>query len=279
MRYRELRPSSPLLRFVECFWFVSGSGRGAEVQTIVPDGCPELIVHSGDPFERFVGERPERQPTAFVVGELTSALRVRPSARISTMGIRFRPTGLRALVEVPQQELTDRTTPIADLWGGPARELEARVHEAATDAQRASVAEEFLFDRLAAGPGPDPRIEAAVGRLLSEGGQTRLAALAATAGLSPRQLERRFKSVVGLGPKALARLVRFQEVYRRLGDDLASDWASIALDCGYFDQAHLLRDFRDLAGAPPSRLLGSEGALAREFVDPSRLARFFAPTG
>ncbi|HEY6555573.1 MAG TPA: helix-turn-helix domain-containing protein [Vicinamibacteria bacterium] len=279
MRYRELSPCSRLLPFVECFWFVSGDGRGAPIQTIVPDGCPELIVHSGEPFRRICGERPDRQPTAFVVGELTRALRVRPEASMSTMGIRFRPAGLSPFVATPQDELTDRTTPIADLWGASARELEERVHDAASDARRARVAEEFLLARLAAGPGPDRRVAAAVGQLLAERGQTRLGALSATAGLSPRQLERRFRSVVGLGPKALGRLVRFQEVYRRLGEDVPSDWASIALDCGYYDQAHLLRDFRELAGSPPSRLLGSEGALAREFVDPARLLRFFAHTG
>jgi AraC-like DNA-binding protein len=281
LRYRELTPCSRLRPFVECFWFVSGDGRGAPIQTIVPDGCPELIVHSGEPFRRLVGERPDRQPTAFVVGELTGPLRVQPGALMSTMGVRFRPAGLRTFVDIPQDQLTDRTTPIADLWGAPARELEERVHEAASDARRARVAEEFLLARLATGPGPDLQVEAAVGQLLSERGQTRLAlaALSATAGLSPRQLERRFRSVVGLGPKALGRLVRFQEVYRRLGGDVPSDWASVALDCGYYDQAHLLRDFRELGGSPPSRLLGSEGALAREFVDPARLSRFFARTG
>jgi AraC-like DNA-binding protein len=279
LRYRERRPRAPLHRFVECFWFVSGDGRGAATQTIVPDGCPELIVHSGEPFRRGHGERAERQPTAFLVGALTEALRVQPSARISTMGIRFRPSGLRAFLRAPQDELTDRTTPIDALWGAPVCELEARLHEAPGDGQRASIAEEFLLARMAAGPGPDLRVEAAVGHLLAERGQTRLAALAATAGLSERQLERRFRSAVGLGPKALARLVRFQQVYRRLGEEVRSDWAGIALDCGYFDQAHLLRDFRELAGSPPSRLLGSEGELARQFVDPARLQRFFAQTG
>jgi AraC-like DNA-binding protein len=276
VRYRELRPRAPLHRFVECFWFVSGDGRGAEVQTIVPDGCPELIVHTGEPFRRWRGERQERQPTAFLVGELTSALRVQPSEQVSTMGIRFRPSGLRAFLGAPQDELTDRTTPIDALWGARGRDLEARVHEATSEVQRARVAEAFLLGRLAAGPGPDLRVEAAVDQLLAERGQTRLPALAATAGLSERQLERRFRSAVGLGPKALARLVRFQEVYRRLGEDVPSNWVDIALDCGYFDQAHLLRDFRELAGSPPSHLLGSEGELARRFVDPARLHRFFA---
>jgi AraC-like DNA-binding protein len=279
VRYRELRPRAPLHRFVECFWFVSGDGRGAEIQTIVPDGCPELIVHSGEAFRRWSGDRCERQPPAFLVGELTSALRVQPSVQVSTMGIRFRPSGLRAFLGAPQDELTDRTTPIDDLWGARGRELEARLHECVSDAQRVRVAEAFLLDRLAAGPGPDLRVEAAVGQILAERGQTRLPALAATAGLSERQLERRFRTAVGLGPKGLARLVRFQEVYRRLGEDVPSDWVDIALGCGYFDQAHLLRDFRELAGSPPSRLLGSEGELARRFVDPARLQRFFARTG
>jgi AraC-like DNA-binding protein len=278
LRYRELRPRSPLHRFVECFWFVSGDGRGAPIQTIVPDGCPELIVHSGEPFRRGHGEPAERQPRAFLVGALTEALRVQPTARISTMGIRFRPSGLSAFLRVPQDELTDRTTPVDALWGAAGRELEARMHEATGEVQRALIAEVFLLARLAAGPGPDLRVEAAVGHLLAERGQTRLAALAATAGLSERQLERRFRSAVGLGPKALARQVRLQEVYRRLGEDVPSDWVDIALDSGYFDQAHLLRDFRELAGSPPSRLLGSEGELARQFVDPARLEHFFART-
>jgi AraC-like DNA-binding protein len=279
LRYRELRPRSPLHRFVECFWFVSGDGRGAPIQTIVPDGCPELIVHRGEPFRRWRGERPEHQPRAFLVGELTGALRVEPSAHISTMGIRFRPAGLRPFLEAPQDELTDRTTPIDELWGALGRELESRLHEAASDAACVRIAEAFLLDRMAQGSGPDLAVEAAVGQLLSERGQTRLAALAATAGLSERQLLRRFRSTVGLGPKALGRLVRFQEVYRRLGEDVPSSWVGIALDCGYFDQAHLLRDFRELAGSPPSRLLGSEGELARQFVDPARLQRFFAQAG
>jgi len=278
LHYRELRPRSPLHRFVECFWFVSGDGRGAPVETIVPDGCPELIVHGGEPFRRWHGERAERQPKAFLVGELTRALRVQPGARISTMGIRFRPSGLGAFLGAPLHELTDRTTPIDALWGRSGRALEAQLQEAPSDEQRVEVAEEFLLARLAVGTGPDRAVEAAVARLLAEGGQSRLRALATTAELSERQLERRFRSAVGIGPKTLARLVRFQAVYRRLGEDAPADWALIALDCGYFDQAHLLREFRELAGSPPSRLLGSEGELARRFVDPSRLRRFFART-
>jgi AraC-like DNA-binding protein len=279
LQYRELRPRSPLGRFVECFWFAEGDGRDAPVQTIVPDGCPELIVHFGEPFGRWTGDRAELQPRAFVVGELTRALRLQPSARVSTMGVRFRPSGLRAFLGAPLHELTDRTTPLDALWGALGREFESRLHHAPSAATRVSIAEEFLLGRIAAGGGPDLAVEAAVNRLLAERGQTRLPALVTTAGLSERQLERRFRSSVGVSPKVLARLVRFQEVYRRLGEQGPLDGVVIALDCGYFDQAHLLRDFRELTGSSRRLLLGSEGELARHFVDPARLQRFFARAG
>ena len=96
MRYHERRPVQALAPFVECVWFAEGDGRNAPVETIVPDGCPELIVQIGEPFRQWRPAGAERQPRAFLVGELTRALRVQPAGRVSTMGIRFRPTGLRS---------------------------------------------------------------------------------------------------------------------------------------------------------------------------------------
>jgi len=275
VRYAEHRPSPPLRPFVECFWFAEGEGRGAPVETIVPDGCPELILHLADPFRRWHEGGVERQPSAFLVGEMTRALSVQPGGRVATMGIRFRPSGLRGILRAPLDELTDRATPIDALWGRAARDLEEVVREARSDAERVRRAERFLLVRRAEGPGPDAAVEAAVGLILRERGQVRLAALAAAACLSERQLERRFRVGVGLAPKTLARLVRFQEVLRRLGGGEAPDWVQVALDCGYCDQSHLVRDFRELAGAAPSRYLRAEGELARRFVAPERLQAFF----
>jgi AraC-like DNA-binding protein len=91
--------------------------------------------------------------------------------------------------------------------------------------------------------------------------------------LSARQVERRFREAVGVSPKTLARIVRFQEVLRRTPGESAS--AEVALDSGYYDQAHLLRDFRDFAGVVPTLFRAAEGDLARQFTSPDRLERFF----
>lgn len=278
MRYRERRVRPPLDRFLECFWFLQGEGapEGRPVQRIVPDGCPELIVHLGDPFQRITpGARPERQEPSFLVGQMTRCLLVRPGAHVDTFGVRFRPGGLAAFLAAPADELTDRFTPLPALWGRAALRLEERLGEASGDEERVRVAERFFLGLLAAGRASDPGLRAVVGEILDRRGQVELARLSGAAGLSERQLERRFRAAVGVAPKVLCRMVRFQEVLRRLEDQGPPSWVEVALDCGYFDQSHLIRDFRAFTGAAPSRYVGSETELARHFRSPRRLAAFF----
>jgi AraC-like DNA-binding protein len=273
--YREVRPRPPLDRFLECFWFVDAAppSPAAPPERIVPDGCPEVIVHAGDPFER-VDDRGigMLQPRSFLVGTLTRPLLVRPGGRVRTMGIRFRPFGLSAFTDIPMHELTDKATALGDVWNGGARRLEEALGEAGTDEERAGSAERFLLDRLRP-PRVDAAIEECVRLILRTRGQTRIDSLTRRMGVSRRQVERRFLAAVGVSPKSLARIVRFQEVLRRSPGE--GTWVCVALDCGYYDQAHLLRDFRDYVGVAPTRFRAAEGDLGRQFTSPARLDRFF----
>src|SRR5262245_24504119 len=132
MRYRERPVGAPLDVFVECVWFLStscGEGLESREQTILPDGCIEAIFHLG---ERFLGRQEaaaifRSQPTAFVAGMLTRPLRVAAVAGADSVGIRFRPGGASAFFDGPLAQLTDRVTPLDDLWGDAARELESRL--------------------------------------------------------------------------------------------------------------------------------------------------------
>ncbi len=187
------------------------------------------------------------------------------------MGIRFRPFGLAAFTHIPIHELTDETTPLADVWNGGAVRLEEMLWEAGTDTERAREAERFLLDRLRP-PRVDAAIEGCVQLILRARGQMRIDPLARRMGVSIRQVERRFRDAVGISPKSLARVVRFQEVLRRLPSEPALD---VAFDCGYYDQAHLLRDFREYVGVVPTLFRAAEGELGRQFTSPARLDRFF----
>jgi AraC-like DNA-binding protein len=277
LEYAERRPSRALAPFVEALWWMRASGPGAAVESVLPDGCLELVLHLGDPFAAGPHARGlAPQPDAVLVGQLTHRLFLRRGARAETMGIRFRPGGAWPFVGPGVDELTGRAVPVADLWGGSGRELWERVAAARGRTAQARAAESWLLLRLAAAGAPDRAVEAVVRALRARRGALTVSEMAAHGGLGPRQLERRFRARVGLPPKALARVLRFQAVLEAAGRG-GQAWVALALDHGYFDQPHLVRDFRQLGGESPTRLLSGLGDFGRAFVAPARLAALFAP--
>jgi AraC-like DNA-binding protein len=211
-----------------------------------------------------------------LVGQLTGCFFLQPRARVETMGIRFRPGGAFAFLGPRTHELTGRVVSLRDVWGAAAAELEDAVASAEGPPAQAAAAQRWLQRRLPLAPAPDRAVDAAVRAIVGRRGAVAVADLAGAVGLSPRQLERRFRAAVGVPPKALARVLRFQSVLHAVGQG-AGDWAGLALDHGYFDQPHLIRDCQDLAGETPARLLARLGELGRRFIAPERLAALFAP--
>ena len=277
VEYREQRPSRALAPFVEALWWMRASGPDAAVESVLPDGCLELVLHLGDPFAAGSdASRLDPQSEAMLVGQLTRRLFLRRGARAETMGIRFRPGGAWPFAGAQVHELTGRAVSLADLWGASGRELWESVAAAPGRAAQARAAESWLVRRLASAEAPDPVVDAAVRALRQRRGALTVAELASRSGIGPRQLERRFRARVGLPPKALARVLRFQAVLEAAGRG-GQAWVSLALDHGYFDQAHLVRDFRQLGGETPVRMLSGLGDFGGRFVAPARLAGLFAP--
>lgn len=270
MKYEERRAPAALAPYVECIWLLEGQPNVPALERIVPDGCAELILHLGDRFQGRAAEGLETQPRSFLVGQMTRPLEVRAGRRVRTLGIRFRPGGAQAFLRIPLHELTDRVTSLEGIWGREARELEDQLRES-----RSPIRTVCRFLQARRHDAGDRAVEAAVARIVAQRGQVRVASLGEAAGLSGRQLERRFQTAVGLPPKLLCRIVRFQSVFHRLGTADGVDWVGVALDSGYSDQAHLIRDFRDLAGETPARYLAGAGELARRFTSPARLDAFF----
>lgn len=281
MKYVEARPPRELRPFLECFWCVwdgtvSSAARG--IERVVPDGCPELIVHLGDPFSRQVGRRFVRQPRMFLAGTLSRPWTLRPGRRVRTLGIRFRPGGVPALFRLRMQDATDREMPLRDLVGEAAvRRLFGSLGRARTTTALLAVAESWMLERLGElGKPPIVAARPAIDHVLAVRGQIRMQDLARESGLGPRRLERAFADAVGIRPKLFARIVRLNEAIRRLAPEERAAAVEVALDAGYFDQAHLLRDFRTLAGRTPRRGGTADGEMARHFTLPKRLATLLA---
>jgi AraC-like DNA-binding protein len=257
--YRELRASGALGRYVECFWFLEEGagtrGAGCPIERLLPIGAIEAVLHRGSPFRQVSPEGAPRRLTAGVIaGQQTGPLDIQPEGPIATMGIRFLPGGAYPFLGMPLDALTDCLASFEDVWGAGGRRLEERLLDAPDDASRVGISEAFLLERLEAAARRDDAVEAAAGEIRRRRGRVRVADLSGASGVSARQLERRFATALGLPPKSLARIVRFQAMLRAIDRGARPDWAGLAADFGFCDQAHLVNEVRRLSGLTPRGL-------------------------
>jgi AraC-like DNA-binding protein len=264
MNYREMAPSAAAARYVKCYWLLEDDAPSREPQRIVPDGRCELILNLARPFESQVAGQWQRQPQSFFAGQITRPLVLRCDGPASIVGIRFHPHGAADFLGLPVCELTNTIASLESVSLPLYRQLQGLLESGSPFAALGRL------DKLLGHPRGRRReeltpIAAAVHQLERTAGQQRIATLADAAGLSLRQFQRRFRDVVGISPKLFSRMQRFQRVFQA-SEAPDADWVEAALKNGYFDQSHLIRDFREFAGKAPTSLLAGEVDLARRFV-------------
>lgn len=244
--YREIHPSPALAPYVDAFWAWQDGTDGAN--RVLPDGCVDVIfsLHRGPTTDA---------SRLFAVGAMTRPLVYSRRGVPLLLGVRFRPGRAASFLGCPAAEITDLSPPLDDLWGVGATTLHDRLLEAPSLDERLRVLESTLVRRLARRPQPDLLAAAAVDRVRER--PAAVATLAADLGISPRQLRRRFLAAVGLGPKSFAAIVRFQSALAAMlsPENEGDGWADLALDAGYYDQAHMTNDFRRWTGLAPGRYL------------------------
>jgi AraC-like DNA-binding protein len=168
------------------------------------------------------------------------------------------PDGARSLLGMPAAELTSAVVPLDRLLGTRADELIERLGETNAWPARFALLDEVLSRRAGRLPAPAPELRHAWRSLVRRGGRVRIADLAREVGWSRRHLAGRFTAEYGLTPKEAARVMRFERATRLLKRPDRPSFATVAAACGYYDQAHLAREWNDLAGCPPSAWLTGE---------------------
>jgi AraC-like DNA-binding protein len=258
--YFEHQPRPALRPFVECYWtrhFVLPP-TAEDVYRVLPDGCLDIVFNFGDPWVRRGphGAHVDRERSR-VVGTMTRPLLAQSGRQADFLGVRFRPGKARSFLKVPNGEITDDSVELADVWGRRGRELEGRLFEARETPHRLGLLEEELLRRLASDGQQDARVDAAVETILRRRGAVSTRDLSGACELTRQHLARLFDDYVGISPKLFCRVVRFQELLRRLGEQEPPGWASLAADLGYYDQAHLIADFKQFTGLTPAAFLRS----------------------
>lgn len=169
----------------------------------------------------------------------------------------FTPTGARMLLGRPLDALAHRIVEIEDLMGADARRLTEKLAEASSWDRRFELLDDEIARRVAASEPVHPAITLAMTAIVRSRGRARIGDLVDQSGWSPRHFVARFRREFGLAPKTFARVLRFGRAMERIAHDPVVRLADIAADCGYFDQAHFSREFRDFAGTTPTDLLAS----------------------
>lgn len=247
MHYQEREPPAVLAPWIECVWTLSG--RAAGTDAVLPDGRTEIVLNFGDRFRRHTDDGMQRQPRALFVGPTARAVRLEPEGAIDIMGFRFRPGAAATALGRPLGELRDDIPALEDV----APRLSHLIEVSGNDTDRAGVAAGELTAVLRRATPPEMRLVAAL-HTLETGGTVEHAAQAAC--VSTRHLERLFAEHVGLAPKTFARVLRVQSAARLAPLAARIGWARIAARSGFYDQAHLIRDFRQIAGCTPVRFFG-----------------------
>lgn len=265
--YSELLAPPPLDALIHCFWFLRGPMGGAPAQPVLPDGRMEIVLHLAEPFAEVDAQGVARwQSEALLAGQLTRPIHLMPRGETDVIGIRFRSSGARSLLGFPSAEVVGRVAPLAEVDGKLAGALLAaaqRRNDAKTQGRDKEIVESLsrtLGQFVRREPGP--LVGAAVSAL-SAPGPLPVRVLAARLGVTLRTLERRMLDETGLGPKMLQRIIRFRRALRLLQRTPRGAWSRAAIMAGYFDQAHLIRDFSRFAGMPPSAYLQADAPLSR----------------
>lgn len=256
-------PALTLTRFVEDVRVIaSPPGQAFDIEWL-PDGRTTLL------FRALEGGR---KGDMWVAGPRTRALFKSKTGVALTITLRFKPGWSAPLLGVAASELTDRIVPLEDVWGRAGRELcvelfAARSREDVMDHVTRALA--LHADRTL--ETPSGQLARRAVRLL-EGGEVRVESVAARLGVTTRHLRRAFTENVGIGPKEFARTVRLQRALRMAAT--SCDWARIAADAGYYDQAHLIADFRQLVGLTPGAFFKSTRYRADPAQTKTGAARF-----
>jgi AraC-like DNA-binding protein len=265
VRFHQYQPCSALAAYVKCYWTLEHNYVPDIPECIMPDGCIEMIFHYGDKYRSIINGYETDQPDNIVVGQITQAIHLQPTGKTGIFAIRFYPWGLYAFTSIPTHELTDRFEEAETILGKKLRYVNQQLKECSS-AERLIIVEKFLLSLLSkqkrSVKEQADRIAVSLNRLKQTGGNTPVAEMAYFANLSLRQFNRTVNKVAGISPKQLSRITRLQNFLQKYQPSTGQTLTQVLYDCGYYDQAHFIREFKDISGKNPSQFFAQNNEMS-----------------
>ncbi|MGB7622919.1 MAG: helix-turn-helix domain-containing protein [Terriglobia bacterium] len=252
-------PRAPLSHFVKSMWLSQGDHAPHRRERVLPNGTMQLLISLREKTLRvYVREKIHQFqtfPASVVVGMHSEYSVIDTAPQASMIGVAFKPGGASPFFKCPANEFQEAHVPLESLWGTGAGELRDRLLEAQTPAEKFRIFEQFLMHRAVRPLDLHPAVTYALSEFQGVAHVKPISQVVNQMGFSARRFIQVFNESVGLTPKLFCRILRFQEVLRFLSGGQEIDLPEIALNCGYFDQAHFIHDFRGFSGLSPTDYL------------------------
>ena len=246
-RHARLCAAAELTPWVDHYWMVSWDLRGLE---------PRLVESLPHPNVHVVFEEPRSRAWGISTRKFSRML----EGRSHVFGIKFTPGGFFPFLRRSVSSLAACSMPVEEIFGSEVKTLESTILATENEDEMKAAADTFLLDRK---PQADEKVDEArrlVARILRDPDILTVEDLSASAGVSVRSLQRLFSRYVGVSPKWVIRRYRLHELLEQMHSGKQLQWSQLALDLGYFDQAHLINDFKSITGYAPTEYPGLESA-------------------
>ena len=265
-------PSAPLQPYVDRLWGWESDDL-LQLPAMLPGTGAELLFQYGRPFAI---QSQQQSAAQLGLAQLLCARRrpyqLLPQSALGFIAVRFRSGALRHFCPLPLGDLRDDVVPVGEVWGAEGVDVAERVAQASTRDQRVSLLEGWLLRCLQRHHLAQPAVEAALRQLYYGHREVKIDRLADQLGMSRRHFERVFRCEIGVTPKLFQRTARFNLTVRELLLSASSDTLAVALDHGYYDQAHFIHDFQAFVGDSPAAYLQTTTRVAHFYNQP-----IFAP--
>lgn len=260
----QIPPSIELSGLIRHYLFLNLEGNSSGKLRLFSDGSSGIVLSSHPTL--FLDSLP--LPAAFCYGQITGYKEISCQGTAQLVIIVFHPHGLNRLLNVPAFELNDKVIPLADLFAGVGQALQRSIAAADSLAEKLDHIEAF-FRKMVNDhrPAGDPLVTTALNLIQRNRGVVTIQQLTGIIGCHSRQLERRFNTAIGLSPKHYCNIVRtlgFVKTLQRTAPK--PNLTRSAYDSGYYDQAHLIREFRKITGLSPSQYFKHSEPLAVNFL-------------
>lgn len=272
MIYREFAPHPQLAPYVECYWKADADRPPfREEESLIPDGTIELMFNFGDNYARI--KDGSRQPVkgSHIIGIRQHALRISQTAHQHVFSVRFRLGGAYPQFRIPAHLLANDFWSLPDVLGKDYSLLEEQLFEAATDEQRVQIMDQFLLGRLQFDNIPHHFLLQCTTWMLQRENVS-VADACKAFGVSYKAMERRFSQVAGLTPTELLKIRRFNKAILAMYSCRYESLTAVAHSCGFYDQSHFIREFKQLSGITPRHFLKEQYTIV-QVIQPALAAR------